>query len=274
VLIVDDPIKANDVDSEVARRSAIDWFSNTAMSRLDNLADSVICVAMQRLHVDDLSGILIERGWPALVIPAVCVEPADHLIGEGEAYHRPVGQLLQPERDSAQVIAELKREVGSRVFAAQYRQNPTPPEGNRIKAAWLGRYDAAPDRKYFQRVVLSCDPAGKAGIHNDFTAITVVGFHQRAFFVLDVRRGHWTVLQMRQRIIELATQWQVDLVIVEDTSSGMGLTRLLKEQPPPQCHRSQTRCRQGDANQPPAGSLRSRSHRAAERRALAGRFRE
>jgi len=141
--------------------------------------------------------------------------------------------LLQPERDSAQVIAELKREVGSRVFAAQYRQNATPPEGNMIKAAWLRRYDAAPDRKYFQRVVLSCDPAGKAGIHNDFTAITVVGFHQRAFFVLDVRRGHWTVLQMRQRIIELATQWQVDLVIVEDTSSGMGLTQLLKEQPPP-----------------------------------------
>jgi len=48
--------------------------------------------------------------------------------------------LLQPERDSAQVIAELKREVGSRVFAAQYRQNATPPEGNMIKAAWLRRW--------------------------------------------------------------------------------------------------------------------------------------
>jgi len=91
VLIVDDPIKANDADSEVARRSAIDWFSNTAMSRLDNLADSVICVAMQRLHVDDLSGILIERGWPALVIPAVCVEPADYLIGRAKLIIAPSG---------------------------------------------------------------------------------------------------------------------------------------------------------------------------------------
>jgi predicted phage terminase large subunit-like protein len=231
VLIVDDPIKANDADSEVARRGAIDWYRNTALSRLDNPSDSLICVAMQRLHVDDLSGILIEAGSSQLVIPAICVEAADYPIGEGEVYHRPVGQLLQPERDSAQVIEELKREVGSRVFAAQYQQNPTPPEGNMIKAAWLGRYDAAPDRKYFHNVVLSCDPAGKAGIHNDFTAMTVVGLHQQAFYVLDVSRGHWTVLQMRQRVIELAAQWQVDRVIIEDTSSGMGLIQLLKEQP-------------------------------------------
>jgi hypothetical protein len=61
-----------------------------------------------------------------------------------EVYHRPAGQLLQPERDSPEAIDELKCEIGSRVFAAQYQQNPTPPDGNMIKAAWLGRYDAAP----------------------------------------------------------------------------------------------------------------------------------
>ena len=55
VLIVDDPIKANDADSEVARRGAIDWFRNTALSRLDDPAESLVCIAMQRLHVDDLS---------------------------------------------------------------------------------------------------------------------------------------------------------------------------------------------------------------------------
>jgi predicted phage terminase large subunit-like protein len=99
-----------------------------------------------------------------------------------------------------------------------------------IKAAWLGRYDAAPDRKSFQRVVLTCDPAGKAGVHNDYTAITVAGVQKQALYVLDVSRGHWTVMQMLERIIELAAQWQIDLVIVEDTSSGMGLIQLLKEQ--------------------------------------------
>jgi len=231
VLIVDDPIKANDADSEVARRGAIDWLRNTAFSRLDNPAESLICIAMQRLHVDDPSGILIEQGWPRLVIPAIAIEPADYRVSEDEVYHRPAGQLLQLERDNPAAIEELKREIGSRVFAAQYQQNPTPPDGNMVKAAWLGRYDTAPERKTFQRVVLSCDPAGKAGIHNDYTAIAVVGVREKSLHVLEISRGHWTVMQMREQIIGLAAQWQVDLVIVEDTSSGMGLIQLLKEVP-------------------------------------------
>jgi predicted phage terminase large subunit-like protein len=230
VLIVDDPIKANDAESEVARKAAIDWFRNTALSRLDDPAASLVCLAMQRLHVDDLSGVFIERGWPKLVLPAIAVEATDYEIGEGEVYHRPAGQLLQPERDSPEAIDELKREIGSRVFAAQYQQNPTPPEGNMIKAAWLGRYDRVTERDSFQRVVLSCDPAGKAGAHNDYTAITIIGVQKLALHLLHVSRGHWSVLQMREQIIALTALWQVDLVIVEDTSSGMGLIQLLKEQ--------------------------------------------
>jgi len=230
VLIVDDPIKANDADSDVARRAAIDWFRNTALSRLDNPAESVVIIAMQRLHVDDLAGILIEDGWPKLVIPAICVEATDYRIGEGEVHHCQEGELLQPARVSLAALEELKREVGSRVFAAQYQQNPTPPDGNMVKADWLGRYDVAPDRQRFQRVVLSCDPAGKAGIQNDYTAITVVGVQKHTLYLLDVSRGHWTVIEMRERIIHLAGQWHADLVIIEDTSSGMGLIQLLREQ--------------------------------------------
>src|SRR5882757_7524602 len=120
-----------------------------------------------------------------------------------------------PDRDSPEAIEELKREIGSRVFAAQNQQNPTPPDGNMIKAAWLGRYDQIPERNSFQRVVLSCDPAGKAGAHNDYTAITVLGVQKQTFHLLHVSRGHWSVMQMREQISVLAALWRVDLVIVE-----------------------------------------------------------
>jgi hypothetical protein len=73
------------------------------------------------------------------------------------------------------LLEEIKREVGSRVFAAQYQQNPTPPDGNMIKAAWLPRYQSCLDRARYRRVILTCDPAGKAGPRNDYTAITIVG---------------------------------------------------------------------------------------------------
>lgn len=231
VLLIDDPLKGNDAGSEVARRAAIDWFRNTALSRLDDPAKSLIVIVMQRLHVDDLSGVLIERGWPKLVIPAIAVEPTEYLLSDDEVYRRPTGELLQPGRDSPEAIEEKKLEVGSHVFAAQYQQNPTPPDGNMIKAEWLGRYEGALVRRSFVRVVLTCDPAGKTGVNNDYTAITIVGVQEKALHLLHVSRGRWTVMQMREQIIALAAQWKVDLVIIEDTSSGHSLIPLLREEP-------------------------------------------
>jgi predicted phage terminase large subunit-like protein len=229
-LIVDDPIKASDAYSQVALEGANDWFRNTALSRLDDQQKSLVIVTMQRLHSDDLSGTLVEQGWPSLAIPLIAPEPADYLIGDNEFYHRPAGEVLQPGRDNPAAIEELKRQVGSRVFAAQYQQNPTPPDGNMIKAAWLGRYDGSPDRAKFRRVILSCDPAGKAGIHNDYTAISIVGIDKQAIYLLQVARGHWTLISMTAQILALALRWNADQVIVEDTSTGSGLIQLLKEQ--------------------------------------------
>src|SRR6266436_2755441 len=123
------------------------------------------------------------------------------------------------------------REVGSRVFAAQYQQNPTPPEGNLIKAAWLKRYPVALDRTNYRQVILSCDPAGKAGVLNDYTAITIAGVINKELHLLHATRGHWTVLQMRDQITAVAGAWEADSIIIEDTSSGMGLIQLLREQP-------------------------------------------
>jgi predicted phage terminase large subunit-like protein len=230
VLIIDDPIKANDAYSIVALEGAIDWFRNTALSRLDSPGESLVIVTMQRLHMNDLSGILIESGWPKLVLPAIATEPMNYVLADEETYHRLLGQLLQPDRDDMEALEEIRRETGSRVFAAQYQQNPTPPDGNMIKAAWLGRYQTAFDRKSYSRVVLSCDPAGKAGARNDYTAITIVGISKKELHLLHVARGHWTVLQMRNQIIALAGPWKPDLVLVEDTSSGMGLIQILREE--------------------------------------------
>jgi len=139
--------------------------------------------------------------------------------------------LLQPDRDSAEAIEEIRREVGSHIFAAQFQQDPTPADGNMIKASWLGRHENLLEVPKFRRIVLSCDPAGKAHAHNDFTAVTVCGVDGKSIHVLHATREHWTVMQMKDRIISLAAQWKADLILVEYTSSGMGLIQLLREQP-------------------------------------------
>src|SRR5262249_46300526 len=80
IMIIDDPSKADDANSVVALQGAIDWFRNTARNRLDDPARGLVIVTMQRLHVDDLSGILIESGWKKLVFPAIATEPADYTV--------------------------------------------------------------------------------------------------------------------------------------------------------------------------------------------------
>ena len=230
IFIIDDPTKSNDAYSEVALEAANEWFRTTALSRRNNPAKTLMLVVQQRLHTNDLSGFLIEHGWPSLVMPAIATEERDHEVADGEVYHRPAQELLQPDRDSRDELEKIKIEIGSRNFAAQYQQNPTPPEGNMIKAAWLRRYDSMPPRKKFRSMVLCCDPAGKADSKNDYTAITMVGIDARELYLLHVERGHWTVLEMQRRITTLASQWDVTHTIIEDTASGMGLIQLLREQ--------------------------------------------
>jgi len=231
IFIIDDPTKSNDAYSEVALEAANEWFRTTALSRRNNPGKTTLMLVVQQwLHTNDLSGFLIEHGWPSLVMPAIATEEQDYAIADGEVYHRPEQELLQPDWDSRDELERIKIEIGSRNFAAQYQQNPTPPDGNMIKSAWLRRYDKIPPRKKFCSMILSCDPAGKADIKNDYTAITLVGIEARELYLLHVDRGHWTVLEMQKRITALASQWDVTHTIIQDTASGRGLIQLLREQ--------------------------------------------
>jgi predicted phage terminase large subunit-like protein len=230
VIIIDDPIKANDVDSELALQNANGWFNNTVMSRLDDPSKGLIIITMQRLHVGDLSGVLIERGWPSLVIPAIATETVTYVLGPDEFYHRPIGEALQADRVNVEDLNKLKVGIGSRIFAAQFQQDPAPLEGNLIRADWLVPY-SLPSREKFQRVVLSCDPAAKAGPTNDYTALVIAGVIGNDVYILDVARGRWTVMQMKQHIIARVARWNVGLVLVEDTASGTALIELLREEP-------------------------------------------
>ena len=92
------------------------WFHDTALNRLDS-ADSIAIVTMQRLHQKDLSGILIEKGWP-YSRSCIATETRTYAIAKDETYTRPAGELLQPERDTPEEYKTKEREIGSRLWAA------------------------------------------------------------------------------------------------------------------------------------------------------------
>ncbi|WP_228748264.1 hypothetical protein [Bradyrhizobium sp. BR 10289] len=86
VFIIDDPQKPEDAQSEALRNDINQWFSNTLLSRLDNKQTGVIIVVMQRVHLNDLTGHLLEKSqdWTVLNLAAIAEEDERIEVGKGE----------------------------------------------------------------------------------------------------------------------------------------------------------------------------------------------
>lgn len=231
IIIIDDPIKSADADSEVERRRVNEWFDSTVISRLDNPARGAIAVVMQRVHEDDLSGHLLQKGnWQHLRIPAIATEPAHILIGDEKGHKRQVGDLLEPNRMSAAHLDEARLTLGSRQFQAQYQQDPVPAEGNLFKMAWLRRYDEVPDRQPADTVVQSWDTASKIGSGNDYSVCTTWLLRKGIYFLLQVHRGQWEFPDLLRRVRSHATDHGASTILIEDANSGAALLQSLKHQ--------------------------------------------
>jgi len=129
-IILDDPHKADEARSDVIRQGVIDWFQNTVESR-KNSPDTPIIVIMQRLHEDDLAGWLLRGGngeqWESLVIPVWNED----------------GTPLWPEKHDADTLRRMEQ-AAPYIFAGQYRQRPSPPDGGLFKPDQIKTIDAIP----------------------------------------------------------------------------------------------------------------------------------
>ena len=190
LLIIDDPMKPQDAHSDSARETLKQWYANTLLPRLDSKAEDAIIVVMQRLHVDDLIGHLLEQGgWSELNLPAIAEAEQIVPLGQGRHHRRKIGELLHPEREPKSVLDELKRSMGSADFAAQYQQEPIPAGGNLIKWSWFTPYDEPPPEwERGDKLIVSWDTAMSAGELCDYSACVVLQVRDEAACVLDVVR--------------------------------------------------------------------------------------
>src|SRR5262245_11427888 len=189
LIIVDDPLKPQDACSEPARDSVKQWYANTLLSRLDDKSNDAIVVIMQRLHMDDLVGHLLEQeGWTHLNLPAIA--EAEHYVplGPGRFHVRRPGDVLHPEREPRTVLDELKRSMGSSDFAAQYQQAPIAEGGNLIKWSWFQLYDDPPVRNSGDRIIISWDTALSSKELSSYSACGVLQARGETAYVLEVIR--------------------------------------------------------------------------------------
>jgi predicted phage terminase large subunit-like protein len=229
VFIIDDPQKPVDAQSDIQRNRLNQWVSNTLMSRLDSKEKGIIIVVQQRVHLNDLSGYLIESGgWEVLNLPAIAEEDETVAIGDSEFHVRRAGEALHPELESLESLEQLQRQMAPDDWAAQYQQSPVPSGGAMIKRAWLRYYDQLPERTYRAKILQSWDTAAKDGAQNDWSVCTTWMILDKAYYLIDLCRGRYEYPQLKEMALTLAQKHKPHWVLIEDASTGTALAQELK----------------------------------------------
>jgi predicted phage terminase large subunit-like protein len=231
MIILDDPQKPVDAQSDTLRNSLNQWFTNTLLSRLDNKATGVIILVMQRVHLHDLTGFLVDKSkdWTVLSLPAIAEVDEKVAIGNNEFHTRRAGEALHPKYETVSTLEKLRNEMGSGIFGAQYQQSPVPDGGGMIKRDWLHYYDQLPERGYRTKLIHSWDTAAKVGAQNDWSVCTTWLLVDNRFYLIDLIRGRYEYPQLRAMVIALAQRDEPLKILIEDTSTGIALAQELRQ---------------------------------------------
>jgi predicted phage terminase large subunit-like protein len=230
LFIIDDPLKPSDALSDVSRQRVIDWYGSTLSTRPDDKQIARIMVVMQRIHVDDLVGHLLEKeaGFEVLSLPAVAQSTTTYDLGYGRTHTREQGDLLHPTHEPAEVLRDIKKSMGSMLFSAQYQQAPEPAGGKIIKRKML-RYYSAVERQPTDRIVLSWDIALSEQETGHYSACIVLLNRGELYYVLEVIRGKFPFDKLKDKILEVKERYGRAALVIEDAPISHGLIQSLRE---------------------------------------------
>jgi predicted phage terminase large subunit-like protein len=221
-LVLDDPHSPKKALSDAERETAIEYIRNVLISRLDNpLTDSIVMI-MQRLHDNDAAGeFLADGGWTHLNLEATASERTTITMPiTGKVVTREAGDILEPSRFPVSVLEQIKREMGTLAYSAQYQQQPAPRTGVIFNPNWWQYYDHD-NPPQCDMYVISVDCAFKALKTSDYVAIHVYGMLGPRTYLLDRITEHLGFGATKQAIRGmLGRWWRVSHVLIEDAANG------------------------------------------------------
>lgn len=226
ILIVDDPVRnREDADSELIRQKTKDWYTSVAYTRL--MPNASVILIQTRWNADDLSGWLVREhkheDWDILSLPAL-----DH-----------AGNALWPESYPAKRLAQIRKAVGERDWAALYQQSPTIDGGNILKKHWWRVWPEGKPLPRCDHVFLSWDTAysDKAYKENSHSAMTAWGVFwndaedRNCLLLMKTWNGQVDYPELRAKAKELDRELEPDCHLIEKKASGQSLLQDLRRVP-------------------------------------------
>jgi predicted phage terminase large subunit-like protein len=151
-------------------------------------------------------------------------------MGQRKFHRRKIGDVLDPVREPAHILAELKVRMGLMDFSAQYLQRPIPIGGNLIKREWIKTYLVRPQFQPGDILVTSWDTAMKATEIADYSVGTVWHIQGDNCYLLDLIRNRFDFPDLKRAVIKQKEQWPNAHILIEDKGSGTSLIQELRHQ--------------------------------------------
>ena len=236
-LIIDDPHSVEKAESKSERERTVMRFREGAINRLNDQERSAIVIIMQRLHEGDISGCVLDNnmGYTYVCLPME-YEPERHCateIGFDDPRTRR-GELLCPERWSAETVEQLKNDMSSVAYAGQYQQRPVPRGGGIIPYVGWEFWHKGVALKYgrnenqypdFEYVLVSADTAYTEKEENDFSACVVLGIWydylgNPMIMLIHAWQERLELHDLVNKLIKTCAQFKATKLLVEGKASG------------------------------------------------------
>ena len=226
ILILDDPLGAQDAWNAASRTQANQWFDHVFSTRLNDKKKGIILLVMQRLHAEDLTGHLMQKGgFECLRFPVIATHKERWPLRDGSVYVRSPNALLHPARESGQELEQARQQLGAAAFAAQYQQAPIAQSGAMIKLDWFRRYKEIP---HAARILQSWDTGIKAGSMNDPSACLTFALLHGEIYLLEAKTCRAEYPELRRLILAQAERFTPEVILIEDKASGQSLLQDLR----------------------------------------------
>lgn len=227
--IVDDPMKAEEAASLLAREGVHAWFRGTFMSRFEKRSQASIVVVMQRLHMDDLIGRLLQdEGWTYLALPAQATKPMSFEVRGDKTWSIKSGDFLFPERHGPEDHALALKDMGESAFNAQIQQAPAPPGGSLIKLKWFNYYDALPHRSQIEKVIQVWDTALVDSDTANYSVGLTFAVSGKRLYLIDIFRRQMPYHELEKAVVAYRDKHKASLVAVEEAGTGIILKQNLR----------------------------------------------
>lgn len=244
IVICDDALVEEDALSKPIRMRMVGQYMPNLRSRLLMTPDCAELQVGTRWTQGDLFDYLEKEDrnsgspWKIIKIPALLDEEAsEYLREEGD----PEGYLVKdssfwPEFHPTNKLEMLRASFINNMprWNAVYMQNPTPESGQMINPSDFKHWteEASPDCHTY---IVTADTAYTKGTQSDFTAYQLWGLfnyqdhdspnsiYKTHAILLNSKKGKWDYPELVNLFMDMYRQDKVDIIIIEERSSGLSL---------------------------------------------------